>query len=282
MIVYRSMKPEDIMAGLSLCRFAGWNQRSRDWELFLHLSPDGCRVGIDEEGNVVGTVTTVRYQDHFSWIGMVLVDPARQRQGIGMQLLRESLKILKDEETIKLDATPAGREVYLKLNFRDEYRLSRMHTKGVFADKLAASTARPIHQLDWSSLLALDRQVFGADRQSLLEWMWKGAPPYAFVIEEKNQLKGYCFGRSGHHFTQIGPVIAQDLDSAINLVSAALRNCAGVPVILDVLHDTPEWVSWLSSIGFTEQRALIRMVRGTNAFPGVPEKQFAILGPEFG
>jgi hypothetical protein len=39
---------------------------------------------------------------------------------------------------------------------------------------------------------------------------------------------------------------------------------------------------WLISIGFTEQRELIRMYRGKNAYPGTPEKQFAILGPEFG
>jgi hypothetical protein len=130
-------------------------------------------------------------------------------------------------------------------------------------------------------LLEFDREVFGADRRPVLEWMWKGAPHYAFVIEEKKQLKGYCFGRTGYHFTQIGPVIARNLDSAINLVSAALRNCKG-PVILDALHDIPAWVSWLSSLDFVEQRKLIRMFRGSNAFPGIPEKQFAILGPEFG
>src|SRR6267142_1280393 len=131
MIVYRPMKAGDIAAGLSLCGYYGWNQLARDWELFLRMSPEGCCVGADEEGKVVGTVTTLRYQDHFSWIGMVLVDPARQRQGIGGQLLQESLHILRNEKIVKLDATPEGRVVYLKLNFVDEYRLSRMHCSAV-------------------------------------------------------------------------------------------------------------------------------------------------------
>src|SRR2546423_1791180 len=105
MINYRRMVPADIPAGLSLCRSAGWNQLSRDWELFLLMSPDGCCVGKDENKKVAGTVTTIRYEDHFSWIGMVLVDPERKRQGIGTQLLHEALKILDQEQSIKLDAT---------------------------------------------------------------------------------------------------------------------------------------------------------------------------------
>src|SRR5690606_6327999 len=114
MLLYRPMVSGDIPAGLSLCRAAGWNQTAEDWNLFLKLSPKGCCVAVDDEGQVRGTVTTVRYEDHFSWIGMVLVDPSHQRRGIGIQLLREALHVLGDEGTIKLDATPAGRTVYVQ------------------------------------------------------------------------------------------------------------------------------------------------------------------------
>src|SRR6478672_1599886 len=126
MIEYRKMTPGDIDAGLSLCRSAGWNQIENDWKLFLALSPDGACVAVDEHGKVVGTVTTISYDNRFSWIGMVLVDPEKKRQGIGTHLLREALHVLEHIDTVKLDATPAGREVYLKLGFVDEYMLSRM------------------------------------------------------------------------------------------------------------------------------------------------------------
>lgn len=283
MIRYRLMTPADIPAGLSLCRSAGWNQIARDWELFLTLSPEGCLVAIDDQGKVAGTVTTVRYADRFSWIGMVLVDPEKQRQGIGLGLLRESLQVLHPEETVKLDATPAGRGVYLKLNFTDEYRLSRMHMAEVSVAALPASvTARPVTAADLPALLDFDREVFGADRKPILEWLLNGGQQYAFLVNEKTRIRGYCFGRSGHNFTHIGPVISEDIDTAIQLVSAALRNCIGSQVVVDALHHTPEWIHGLTSIGFYEQRPLIRMFRGTNTWPGIPEKQFAILGPEFG
>src|SRR5688572_9270459 len=279
MIIYRTMKLYDSAAGLSLCRVAGWNQLARDWEIFLILSPNDCRVATIND-KVVGTVATIRYQNFFSWIGMVLVDPACRKQGIGTQLLKEALQTLHNQETIKLDATPAGREVYLKLNFVDEYRLSRMST--ISAAGRLKSTARSLQKNDLPAVVKFDREIFGADRQPLLEWILEGAPQFAFLVEEKNEIQGYCLGRYGYNFTQIGPVIARNSGIAINLVSAALKNCIGCPVILDVLHFEPEWIEWLTSIGFAEQRPLLRMYRGSNKFPGLPEKQFSILGPEFG
>ena len=94
MILFRCMNREDIAAGLSLCRAAGWNQCLNDWNIFLELSPEGCRVAVVDGVKIVGTVTTVRYQDHFSWIGMALVDPDWRRMGIGMELRLEYLSIL--------------------------------------------------------------------------------------------------------------------------------------------------------------------------------------------
>jgi hypothetical protein len=182
---------------------------------------------------------------------------------------------------VKLDATPQGREVYLKLNFVDEYPLSRMNLI-VGEDIFSNSSARAIQKEDLPLLSGFDSKIFGANRSSLLNWMWEKAPGFAFLMEGKSEIKGYVMGRYGHDFIHIGPVIAQNFSIAKELVIAALSNCVGHPVILDVLHFEPEWILWLKEIGFTEQRNFIRMFRGTNRFKGVPENQFAIIGPEFG
>jgi GNAT superfamily N-acetyltransferase len=280
MIAYRTMELSDIEAGLSLCRAAKWNQLANDWKLFLRLNSDGCRVATTED-RVIGTVTTIRYQHYFSWIGMVLVDPDYRRQGIGKQLLLEALDILQDEETVKLDASPNGRELYLKLNFVDEYPLSRMSII-VDAAGMGSSAVRPFQKKDFAALSAFDRKIFGADRRPLLQWMLAAAPTYAYVMEVKNDIHGYCLGRQGYNSIHIGPVIANNMDIAKSLVAAILPDCVGREVILDVLHFDAGWMAWLAAIGFAEQRLFIRMYRGTNAFHALPEKQFAILGPEFG
>ena len=272
----------DVPAGLSLCRAAGWNQTIEDWDLFLKLSPKGCCVAVDDEGQVRGTVATVRYEDHFSWIGMVLVDPTFQRQGIGIQLLREALHILYDEDTVKLDATPAGRHIYLQLDFIDEYRLSRMARPGISGPSMPGSSARPVKENDLARIIEFDQEVFGANRERLLKSILRRDQRLAFLAEDSEGISGYCFGRTGYEFTHIGPVIAKDFESARSVVSPALNSAAGRPVCIDTLHHSNQWTDWLSSLGFTEQRPLIRMYRGNNLHPGLPENQFAILGPEFG
>lgn len=282
MITYRKMTSEDIPAGLALCRAAGWNQLAGDWELFLHSSPAGCLVAVTEDGSVIGTVATIRYGDHFSWIGMVLVHPSMRKQGIGNQLLLQSLNILSDVAEVKLDATPAGRQVYLKLDFREEYGISRMHIPavpdGVSPDPDVLQTTHK----DLQELNRFDRDVFGADRYTLLEWMLSRSPRYAFVLRMNGVIAGYCFGRPGHNFTHIGPVVAAGVDIARRVFISALAKCRGEAVITDALHHNPAWSQWLTSLGFAEQRPLIRMYRGINAWPGEPQKQFSILGPEFG
>jgi GNAT superfamily N-acetyltransferase len=281
MIAYREMTPDDIPAGLNLCRLAGWNQLARDWELFLQLHSNGCRVGVDDGANVVGTVATIPYENRFAWIGMVLVDPSKRRQGIGTQLLREALHLTADHETTKLDATPAGREVYLKLGFVDEYKIIRMRGRATINGNVLPG-ARPLKVNDLPSLLRYDRQVFGANRQPVLEWLFKDAPEFAFIAEEQRHIRGFCLGRHGHDFDQIGPIIANDANSAAQLLSSALHQPIGRPIVVDVLTHTAAWITFVSSLGFAALRPLIRMYRGPNNYPGVPAKQFAILGPEFG
>ena len=280
---FRIMTDTDIPSGLALCRSAGWNQLSRDWEAFLEFSPVGNRVCVGDDDSVIGTVTTICYPHSFAWIGMLLVHPDHRRKGVGLQLLQQACEVLKNKTCVKLDATPAGREVYLKFGFRDEYGLSRMKAGSVNRGRLIARN--PVHALtanDLESVKALDREYFGAERMSLLSWMLDGAPELAFRTHDEKGLTGYCLGRYGHHSTHIGPVVARHTDAAKALVSAALRNCGNNAVILDVPHHDPAWKEWLISVGFSEQRPFIRMYKGSNSEAGDPEQQFAILGPEFG
>jgi GNAT superfamily N-acetyltransferase len=281
-VCFRDMTPADIASGLALTRAARWNQTERDWGLFLRLSPEGCRVAVKDE-RVVGTVATASYEDRFAWIGMVLVDPAERGQGIGARLMAEALDVLKGMPSIRLDATPAGHAVYKKLDFVDEYRLSRMETV-VSSEGLALqhNSARPMTEDDLPPVAVFDRQVFGADRRLTLGWMFEGAPDYAWVIEERGQIVGYTFGRRGFNFESLGPIIAHDQQTARRLVSACLNRQAGKPFIIDASHYETGWRSWLESVGFREQRPFTRMFYRDNPYPGLPPKQFGSLGPEFG
>lgn len=281
MIVYRKMTAADIPGGLRLCRIAGWNQVQEDWQQFFDHSPEGAIAAEDETGTVVGTAASINYHGQFSWIGMVLVDPSKRNQGIGSELLKRILALLQQESSIKLDATPAGREIYLKLGFTDEYDLTRMQADNTHLPASHPIGARQMLPDDLDAVFAMDRNVFGADRKSLLKFYFEHFPRLAFVARNASGITGYCFGRIGHHFTSIGPLAAFNMEYARDLAASALQRCEG-PVIMDVLHYSPSFIQWLVDAGFSEQRKLIRMYKGNNHSPGNPFLQFSILGPEFG
>lgn len=281
-ITFRTMTSTDIPSAMELCRTTQWNQLPCDWEFLLQHGAPGCRVA-EHEGRLVGTVSTASYEDRFAWIGMMLIAPEMRGQGIGTQLLQQAIALLPDFPSIRLDASPAGYPLYRKLGFADEYTLSRLELTTPKQEKLSGHTvARPMQREDLPAVFAWDRQVFGANRSHLLEWMFTGAPEYAWVIEEKNKLVGYLFGRHGFGFEHLGPVIARDQKLAEQLVIAGLQQQTHKPFVIDAWQELPAWRAWLEAIGFREQRPFTRMFYRANPFPGLPQNQFGILGPEFG
>jgi len=279
----RVMRRDDLPAALRLCRQANWNQVEADWEFFL-ASGHG-RVATDDAGHIVGSVATMGYGDAFSWIAMVLVDPQYRRAGIGTKLLKEALDMLGDGTTARLDATPAGREVYLPLGFSEEYGLQRMVrpvTVRLKPDTTEIGTVRRITDADFKEIVMADRGVFGGERHALLEMCRHEAPEYALITTSGDgPIDGYLFGRHGYSFEHMGPLVARDEAGARLLVAACLSRHADRPFIIDVpLRES--WTAWLESAGFTLQRPFARMRRGERRYDECVERMFAIAGPEFG
>jgi GNAT superfamily N-acetyltransferase len=280
-VLIRDMRPQDIPAGLRLCRASRWNQLEGDWTLFLKLSPAGCRVA-EKEGYVVGTVATLRYQDRFSWVAMVLVDPEERRAGIGTRLLHEGLTLLADQPCVRLDATGVGRQLYMQYGFVDEYPITRFTTT-VNPTKIAraAGNVRRMSEQDLPAIFDQDREIFGADREPVLRSLFARSPECAWVAVASD-IQGYCFGRSGFLYQQLGPIIARDQSLARALLSECLTHKSGERFGIDAPQHCAAWLDWLKSIGFTEERSFIRMYRGENRYPGQPECVFGVVGPEFG
>jgi creatinine amidohydrolase/Fe(II)-dependent formamide hydrolase-like protein/ribosomal protein S18 acetylase RimI-like enzyme len=279
-IAIRAMQAGDIAYGMRLKTIAGWNQTAADWQCFLALNPAGCFVAV-HNGRVVGTVTTLNYQGLVSWIGMLLVDPAYRRRGIGTRLMRRAIDSLSACETIKLDATPLGQPLYQQLGFRAEYGLVRM-TNGAASPVRETTAGVPLADRSFGPILALDRKAFGADRSPLLRALWQRTPEMAWQWVKDRRVRGFCLGRRGATYAQIGPLIAERTEDAVTLCSAAMQNLAGQALVLDVPASQEAFLAWLREAGFGEERRLTRMVLGTNGAPGIPGQQFAIAGPELG
>ena len=277
----RRMRPGDIAAGMRLKSIAGWNQTDRDWKLFLDVNSDGCFVAVCA-GGVVGTVTTIIYENRIAWIGMMLVDPAYRRRGIATRLINHAVAWLGPDITVKLDATPLGKTVYDRLGFVEEYTLCRISADSVATDTVHPTGISPVSSADLEALISLDRTAFGAGRSTVLESLFRNSSGLAWKCSRDGLLTGYCMGRPGTDFRQIGPVIAAGTDDAVGLALTALNGIAGQAAVIDAPAGRDDFLRRLYSCGFVEQRRLIRMYRGNNDNPGKPDMVFAIAGPELG
>jgi GNAT superfamily N-acetyltransferase len=275
----RLMTVNDIPDAMRLKDIAGWNQTAADWERFLAASPEGCFVA-EREGRVIGTVTTITYEDKLAWLGMVLVDPEHRGKGLGTGLLERAIQHLDSRGVgcMKLDATPLGKPLYEKLGFVSEYQIERWMLKRQINERRALGQV----SVDLEDMLELDRQVFGADKSRLLRSISETDPGFTLAFKSETGIRGYAFGRRGSLADQMGPWAACDENVAAALLDEFLRRSTRDLVFVDCVCGNPWALPLLKVRGFELSRPLTRMFRGTNDVGGKPELLCAILGPEFG
>ena len=261
----------------------GWNQLEKDWSLLITYSEKANLVAVLDD-RIVGSVTALNYAGRVAWIGMMLVDKDYRGLGIGKRLMLEVLAKLEGCASIKLDATPAGRPLYLKLGFIDEYELYRMTNPCASALSPGDPSIEPLEMqvADLPEVIAFDQQVFGADRGDLIGWLYEGSPQLAWIIRIKGRLTGFCLGRPGKNFIQIGPLHASSEAQAQALMAAAVNQVSGHALVVDIPTENAATVQWLEGCGFQIQRPVERMYLHDNPHPGIIEKLYLIAGPELG
>jgi len=273
----------DLEGAQGLVAQAGWNQVKADWRIFLEL---GRAFGVkDVGGALAATAAVLPYPSGFGWISMVLVDQAHRRRGIATRLLERCIDALKNACMIPvLDATPAGREVYRPLGFREGWpihRWRRTTSPAVTSPLPGAPRVRAMEDRDWRAVLALDAEAFGCNRAPLLERLRERSRSFSCVAERGDRVQGFLLGRDGRVATQIGPVIAGSEETAAALAAWAAARLPS-PVIVDALERHSSFAAWLASHGFQKERPYTRMALGRDTLFGEPARTIAIAGPELG
>ena len=224
----------------------------------------------------------MRCGPRLAWIGMVLVDPDFRRRGIGTRLAEIVVDYLRGCPTVGLDATPAGRKIYERLGFKEEYGVLRMRAERAPEIAQPPGPLQPLGVGDLEAITSLDRRAFGGDRQPVLEDFLRRAPESAWQLVRAGRVSGFCLGRPGAHSHQIGPLIAQADEDAVLLAGAALSRLECEPVIMDVPEARTGLREWLGRHGFVVTRTFARMYRGEAPLRAQHGMQFAVAGPEFG
>jgi GNAT superfamily N-acetyltransferase len=263
------LRDEHIPGCVALSQAASWNQNEADWRLMLSL---GRGWGLSIDGTLAASTLVLPYGS-FAWISMVLVLPEHRRKGYASRLLRVAIDDLRASKLKPiLDATPAGREVYRQEGFQDTWTFKRFALRSSQAG-VNGHARRPI---SWRKVLELDADAFGGDREWLLRALQKRLPDAALGTAD-----GFVLGRDGREASQIGPLVARDEATALELLEQALGNVPG-PLYVDVVDHATRMQDWLQQRGFEFQRPFTRMVHGGGRAPGDEKLVYLVAGPELG
>ena len=279
----RRLRPEDVDGAVALNAEAGWNQVAADWRFMLGF---GSGLAVDSpEGRLVASGMVLPCGERFAWIAMILVTEKWRRRGLATAIMAQAIETCRERGWIAgLDATEAGRPVYLPLGFRDIYGLSRWEAG---SDRPAAPAGVgerdvvPVAKADLPALADYDAARNGGRREGLLAHLAGRAPHLAFKLASDGRLRGFLLARNGRLATQLGPLVAEDEAAARALLAAGLVAARG-PVFLDA-GDHHGWLAdWLPRLGFGRQRGYVRMLLGRSEPLDDPRRMVLIAGPEFG
>jgi predicted N-acetyltransferase YhbS len=274
----RKMQPEDIPAARELSRQQNWPHRAVDWEfLFRH----GSGFIADADGQVVGTTLVWSYGEDAASLGMVIVSPRSQGQGIGSRLMETALDALGDR-TVCLNSTEEGRALYTKYGFEPVGRIFQ-HQGLVDAVPLIQlrpnERVRPIGRNDRSVVVDLDRSATGMDRSRVISAILDSARGVMF--DSNNSPVGVGFLRRFGRGFSVGPTVAPDALAAKAIISHWLGSKAGKFCRIDV-PESSGLSAWLEEIGLPRVGTVTTMVRGKPLPTSADAKLFSLISQAMG
>jgi len=231
MLRLRVMQPADIPFAVRLTNQESWDIPARDFQRILRLDARGSFIATSGTQKV-GLATTTRYGREISWIGNVVVRKQLRHKHIGQYLVEHAIKYLY-EKRVKHIALYSFREnfkFYEKLGFLRGQSFLRLRCEG-HQSSTRTRAEPPVKPLTLSSMLAMDREAFGADRRRLLKLLL-GSGNAWFRGFTSGSGSAYILVKRYEEMHEIGPWISFGEQRLLieSLLDNALNEAGGKPV----------------------------------------------------
>ncbi len=251
---YRPMTAADVPAAHALSVALKWPHRAQDWAMLQRVA-DGFVV-LDQD-RVIGSAFAC-HQGPWSTIGLVIVSDEYQGHGIGRRLMDLALDSV-GPRTALLNATLAGAPLYRKMGFV-EFGQIQQRQGNVIAPPAPAQAGRVLNAADQPRLLALANAATGLDRGVVMNAVFEDIEQ-AVGIEVDGELQAFAAIRAFGRGRCIGPVVAQNVEQAQQLIAQLLAPLADAFVRIDIPVGCG-LETWLDSVGLRGVDSVACMSRG--------------------
>jgi GNAT superfamily N-acetyltransferase len=232
----RVMARADLDRVLDWAAAEGWNPGFDDARAFQAADPLGFFVAW-HENQPVASISVVKYDDGFGFLGLYIVRPEQRRRGFGFGLWRAALA-RRPARCIGLDGVVAQQAKYARSGFRLAYRNVRYGGPAPQEPDFAAAGSglvlAPARSLPFDRLAAYDRLCFPAPRPAFLSLWLSPLAGSAVAAERNGRLVGLGAIRACQKGHKIGPLFADDERVAEALFLALAARARGDMLYLDV------------------------------------------------
>ena len=276
--IYRPMTQADLPAAHGLSSQLDWPHRLEDWGL-LHRVFKGFVATVDDR--LIGTAFACP-QGNFATIGLVVVNPDFQGQGIGRLLMELALDACQPGTPI-LNASVAGAPLYLSQGFVEFGTIEQRQglARAVALEPLAEDEhLRALCEQDQVRQLALANAGSGLDRSALFAQL-HDTIEHTAGIETDGQLQAFALLRRAGRGHCIGPVIAQNTRQARHLITTLLAQIPNQFVRIDVPMDSG-LCEWLTLAGLEPVDRVTQMALGSPPQPNPLVRLFALVSQAIG
>jgi GNAT superfamily N-acetyltransferase len=262
----------------------GWNPGLGDLAAFHAADPAGFLIGY-LDGEPAASISVVRYDGHFGFLGFYIVPPEHRGKGFGLQIWNAGLAHL-GRRTIGLDGVVAQQANYRKSGFELAGRNIRFTGTFSGVETPAGSQVQPLSRDALDEVVEYERPFFPANRHLFIEeWCCptRRAPTRTGVVARADgNMTGFGIIRRCRSGYKIGPLFAADQRNAAAMLSALCATMEpGSTVSLDVPEDNAAGTKLAEQAGLEPSFETARMYKG--GIPSLPiARTFGISTFELG
>jgi len=259
------MTASDMDLALEWAAAEGWNPGLHDAPCFHRTDPDGFFIA-RLAGEPVGVVSAVAYDDTFGFAGFYIVREEFRGQGIGRALAARALERLGGR-IVGLDGVLEQQENYRRnLGARLAYRNLRYRLDARPAQDGGPGLV-PVSRIPFEQTADYDARCFPVRRDRFLG-LWLSMPQaVALASVVDGRLTGYGMVRACRTGWKIGPLFADDPETAHRIFCALCSRAGTGPLFLDVPEINPGAVALAETHGMTRVFETARMyTKGEPAF----------------
>ncbi len=230
-LLIRNMSEQELALGLDWAASEGWNPGLEDAKCFYAADPKGFFLG-EFEGKPVGCISAVAYDNSYGFLGLYIVTPDYRGKGFGLKLWRAAMAYLNGRN-VGLDGVLAQQANYRKSGFTLAYRNIRYQGKGGGSEPGGLTD---LARMPFEEVARYDAMVFPAARPNFLRRWIEQPKAAALGVLNNRRLVGYGVLRPCREGFKIGPLFAEDQETADTLFRGLASRASEQSIFLD----TPE------------------------------------------